>query len=112
MRWEVESEPEVSEWLEDLSDADFVQSTAIIDRLSEQGNKMRMPFSRSLGDGLFELRYSCGGVNRRITYWFGPKRVIVLLTTFRKQRNNERREVERARVAMKVCIDRHMSGER
>lgn len=62
MRWEIEAEPDVGEWLEGLSDADFIQSTAIIDRLSEQGNKMRMPFSRSLGDGLFELRYSCGGV--------------------------------------------------
>ncbi len=28
---------------------------------------LRMPHSRSLGDGLYELRFSCQNVNRRIT---------------------------------------------
>jgi hypothetical protein len=33
--------------------------------------------------------------------------LIVLLTTFHKQRNNERREVDRARVALKRCRGMH-----
>lgn len=57
----------------------------------------RMPLSQSLGDGLFELRFSLGPTARRITYRFTEDRRIVLLTTFRKQRNNERAEIERAR---------------
>ena len=40
-------------------------------------------------------------------YWFAPKRVIVLLTVFRKQRDNERREVRRAQAAMTRCRDNH-----
>ena len=60
---------------------------------------LRMPHSRSLDDGLYELRFSCQNVNRRITYVFEPDRHAVTLTTFRKERNNERAEVRRARRA-------------
>ena len=60
---------------------------------------LRMPHSRPLGDGLHELRFSCENVNRRITYMFDPDRRVVTLTTFRKQRQNERTEVLRARRA-------------
>lgn len=60
---------------------------------------LRMPHSRSLGDGLYELRFSGQNVNRRITYVFEPDRQAVTLTTFRKQRQNERGEVLRARRA-------------
>jgi hypothetical protein len=111
MVWEIEMEPEVDEWVVSLEGSDFVQTAAILDRLSERGNEMRMPQSRSLGSGLFELRYFCAGLARRITYWFGPDRRVVLLTTFHKQRNNERREVERARAAMVRCMSEHMKEE-
>ncbi len=61
--------------------------------------------------GLFELRFHCQGVPRRITYWFAPSRRIVLLTTFRKQRDNERREIERARTALRRCAAEHAGEE-
>jgi hypothetical protein len=41
---------------------------------------------------------------RRISYFFTEPRGIVLLTVFRKQRNNERHEVNRAHAAMARCI--------
>ena len=50
----------------------------------------RMPFSKSLGDGLFEMRFTLGQTARRITYRFTKDGRIVLLTTFRKQRLNQR----------------------
>ena len=52
-----------------------------------------MPLSRSLGEGLFELRFAFGPTARRITYRFTGAGAIVLLTTFRKQRNSERAEI-------------------
>ena len=55
-----------------------------------------MPLSRSLGDGLFELRFSLGSTARRITYRFTDDGRIVLLTTFRKQRDNEWAEAQTA----------------
>ena len=62
-----------------------------------------MPLSRSLGDGLFELRFSLGSTARRITYRFTDDGRIVLLTTFRKQRDNEWAEVARARKIAEDC---------
>jgi putative component of toxin-antitoxin plasmid stabilization module len=62
-----------------------------------------MPLSRALGQGLFELRFTLGPTARRITYRFTRDGRIVLLTTFRKQRNNERSEVARARHTADDC---------
>ena len=39
----------------------------------------------------------------RITYWLAPQRRIVLLTVFRKTRDRETSEVERAIAAQQVC---------
>ena len=61
------------------------------------------PLSRSLGDGLFELRFFLGSTARRITYRFTSDGRIVLLTTFRKQRDNEWAEVARARQVAQDC---------
>ncbi|MCP3854503.1 MAG: type II toxin-antitoxin system RelE/ParE family toxin [Actinomycetia bacterium] len=92
--------------MEDLSAKEFAVVLAHVERLSERGNRLRMPASRSLGDGLFELRFDLGRVARRITYFFVPdtEQRIALLTTFRKQRQNERAEVRPARSAMARCI--------
>ena len=62
-----------------------------------------MPLSRSLGDGLYELRFTLGPTARRITYRFTRDGRAILLTTFRKQRNNERHEIDRARKAAADC---------
>lgn len=67
-----------------------------------------MPHSRALGEGLFELRFDMARRAWRITYWFTPTRAIVLLTTFRKQRNNEQPEIRRARAVMKHCQGEHL----
>lgn len=64
-------------------------------------------FPKSLGDGLFELRFTLGPTARRITYRFTEDGRVILLTTFRKQRNNERKEIARARKVAEVCAERY-----
>ena len=82
-------------------------TVVVIDRLAVQGSLARMPMSKSLGDGLLELRFTLGPTARRITYRFTPAGRIVLLTTFRKQRNNERSDTTRARAIAAACIRDH-----
>ena len=65
---------------------------------------MGMPASRALVDGLFELRFGVKRAAWRMTFFVASRRRIVLLNVFRKQRMNERHEVERARQAMQRCI--------
>ena len=84
-------------------DVEWDRAVVVIDRLADLGSSARMPLSRSLGDGLFELRFSLGPTARRITYRFTQNGRMVLLTTFRKQRNNERNEINRARTAGDLC---------
>jgi len=100
---EVELHDEVTQWMDALGDGDWGRAVVIIDRLADLGSAARMPLSRSLGDGLFELRFSLGPTARRITYRFAKDSRIILLTTFRKQRNNERHEIARARDAAAEC---------
>lgn len=78
-----------------------------VDLLADFGHRLRMPHSRSLDEGLFELRFDRGRSAWRITYWYRPDAVIVVLTVFRKQRNNERAEVVRAHRAFDDCRKLH-----
>lgn len=104
---DIELHDEVVAWLDTLTDSEWQRVVVIVDRLAELGHQARMPLSRSLGDGLFELRFALGPTARRITYRFTKDSRIILLTTFRKQRNNERHEIDRARTAAAECALRY-----
>lgn len=100
---DVELHDEIVGWLDSLGDKEWERTLVVIDRLVALGQTARMPLSRSLGDGLFELRFTLGATARRITYRFTKDGRIVLLTTFRKQRNNEHTEIARARRVANDC---------
>ena len=102
--WVVEVEDEVELWLDSLGPKDFAVATAHIGRLGTQGNQLRPPATKSLGDGLFELRFDLQGVAWRVTFRFAPRSRIVLLTAFLKQRRREQPEIRRARGAMQRSI--------
>ncbi len=99
----IELHDEISEWMGGLDTSEWDRVVVIIDRLADLGSMARMPFSRALGDGLFEIRFALGPTARRITYRFTKDNRIILLTTFRKQRNNERAEINRARQIADDC---------
>jgi hypothetical protein len=48
---------EVVEWMVTLVDSDWDRTVVIVDRLALLGPTARMPLSRPLGEGLFELRF-------------------------------------------------------
>ena len=104
---ELELHDEVVEWMDTLGDTEWDRTVVVIDRLATLGSSARMPLSRSLGEGLFELRFALGPTARRITYRFTKDGRIILLTTFRKQRNNERNEIDRARKAATDCAKQY-----
>lgn len=95
--WHIELSQEVDEWLQALSTKGKAQAIRALDLLAVQGISLRMPHSRKLDEHLWELRFRCEQVNQRITYTTEPARRVITLTTFRKQRSNESKEVQRAR---------------
>lgn len=105
--WTVELEPEVEKWMLALPMSQFGLVLPLVERLAEIGNQMSFPHSKSLGAGLFELRFNNANQTWRITYYFANDRRIVLLTVFAKQRLNERHQIQRARHALTRCQTEH-----
>lgn len=103
----VEVHDEVIDWFSTLTAREWDRVVVVVDRLADLGANARMPLSCSLGGGLFELRFTLGPTARRITYRFTKDGRIILLTTCRKQRNNERNEIARARTAAAECAKRY-----
>src|SRR5580700_5390322 len=96
----VELEPEVREWFMALDDDDADRVRFHIDRLAELGVALDEPHTRQIDGKLRELRFYLSGRPTRISYWIAPGRRIILLTVFVKTQRQERREIQRARLAM------------
>lgn len=111
--WDIEVEPEVQHWLDTLADRDYVVAEHAAERLQQTPTTLGEPYSRNLGDGVRELRFTLGHDSEaiRVTYWLAPGRRIVLLTVFRKTRMREAAEVERAKHARKACEVEHDAAQ-
>jgi hypothetical protein len=100
---QVELEPEVADWLQNLDDQRWAQALFHLDLLEERGALLGEPYTRQLSGKLRELRFYCGGERIRITYWIAPGRRIIALTVFAKTRMHESSEISRAVRAMTRC---------
>lgn len=109
-RYSVELEPEVREWLDTLSLADYRTVEYHADRLAETPTTLGEPYSRHLRGATRELRFHLHRSPWRVSYWLAPQRRIVLLTVFRKTRGREAAEVERAVAAQRVCEEQHQAA--
>ncbi|KUJ66897.1 addiction module toxin RelE [Streptomyces albus subsp. albus] len=109
--WQIEIEPEVRRWLELLSDTQYDRVERAADMLAARPTTLAEPYSRHLGGKVRELRFTMDGNAVRITYWLAPGRRIVLLTVFRKTRQREAAEVERAWRAQEACEGAHGPAE-
>ncbi|MEO3784764.1 type II toxin-antitoxin system RelE/ParE family toxin [Actinocorallia sp. B10E7] len=97
--WQIEIEPEVRHWLELLTDRHYDKAERAVDMLAAQPTTLGEPYSRHLGGKIRELRFILDGNAVRITYWLAPEQRIILLKAFRKTRQREEAEIERARQA-------------
>ncbi|MEX2238245.1 MAG: type II toxin-antitoxin system RelE/ParE family toxin [Dehalococcoidia bacterium] len=104
VEWTVEFEPEVDEWLKSLRRPQLLRVLAYLRLLRARGVLLGAPYTRQLDGKLRELRFPLDGGAFRISYFIASGRRVVMLTVFRKQRQRERREVERAARAMRNYI--------
>jgi len=105
MTWgTVELEPEVTRWLEGLTDEDFGRAAFYVDLLEREGVLLGEPYTRQLRGKLRELRFYLGQERIRVSYFIASGRRIILLTVFHKTRQREVGEVERAEAAMMRCV--------
>jgi hypothetical protein len=112
MSWgTVEQEPEVRDWLDALTPAEFGHVAFYVDLLEEQGALLGEPYTKQLDGKLRELRFHLGGQAMRITYWIASGRRIILLTVFVKTRRREQQEVDRARRAYVACVEQQHTAD-
>jgi len=105
--YEVEVEPEVRSWLENLTNRDSGRVDFLVGLLAGHAADLGEPYTRHLGGKVRELRFHLLAQQTRVTYWLAPGRRIILLTVFRKTRNVEVAEVARALQAQKACESDH-----
>jgi hypothetical protein len=94
--------PEVETWYATLKSKNKAMADRAFDRLAEQGPLVADASCQAARRRPVQLRFTCEGTARRVTYTIDVQRRIITLTTFRKQRQNERQEVARARQAMRA----------
>jgi len=104
---ELELEPEVCDWLNSLSDSDYKRVDEVCGMLAGKGTSLGGPWSDHLEGQVWELRLRLAWVAVRVTYWCRPDGVIVLLTVFRKTRQHDQRQIDRAVRAQQACERDH-----
>ena len=83
--------------------ADYVR---LVELLAEFGPDLRMPHSRALGSGLFELRpRGREGIGRALYCYLVAERVIVLHAFVKKTRATPEKDLRLARRRMKEVRD-------
>lgn len=83
----------------------------LLDVLEEKGNQLREPYSKSLGDGIFELRCSVGNNITRVLYFFYYGERIILTNGFiKKTQKTPKKEIELAKKRRREYIERMMEN--
>ncbi len=93
----------IEEFILHLDNATAARVYKILSKLEAYGNKIRMPDSKSLGDGLFELRV-LGAKQVRILYTFHHNQAVILHIFIKKTWGIPRRELEYARNVLKQYL--------
>ena len=92
----------VESWPVDVL-ADYAK---LIELLAEHGPNLRMPHSRSLGEGLFELRpRGRSGIGRAMYCFVVGKRVVVVHAFIKKTQQTPDHELKLARKRVKELLN-------
>ena len=88
----------VEEFIESLEPKMHAKVLRTIDLLETNGTDLREPYSKSIGDGLFELRIKQGSDISRVLYFFFVGNMAILTNGFiKKSHQTPRGEKEQAR---------------
>ena len=87
----------IEKWLDELTNEQFKSVAKELAMLEEAGNELKLPHSRALGSGLFELRERRFGY--RIYYGFIGDQLIILLAAGDKSSQEKDIKVARERLA-------------
>ena len=110
------SKPDGSEPVKEFLDSIDIKMRAkilrTIELLANNGTDLREPFSKALGDGIFELRIQVGSDISRILYFFIIGNKVVLTNGFiKKTQKTPVKEIEKAKQFRKEYLSRREIDE-
>jgi putative addiction module killer protein len=108
MNWNILYLEPVETWLDSLDTLQFKSVSKEISLLTHHGNQLRLPHSRALGDGLFELRERQYGL--RIYYGFEQGAVIILLHGGDK--DSQQQDIKTAKQRLTLHRTPHHEGKK
>lgn len=80
----------------------------LVDVLEQYGNSLREPYSKPLGDGIFELRAKVGTNISRVLYFFYYEGRIILTHGFvKKTPKTPPSEIKKAKECRKYFLERN-----
>lgn len=101
----------VREFLLSLDKKMLAKAVREIELLSVNGPELREPYSKAIGDGIFELRTKVGTDITRVLYFFVVGRRIILTNGFvKKTDRTPRSEIELARKYRAEYLSREEHG--
>jgi putative addiction module killer protein len=102
-KWQIEywdgdkGKSSIEKWLDELTKDQLKSVAKELRMLEEVGNELKLPHSRPLGSGLFELRDRRYGY--RIYYGFRGKYLIILLEAGNKTSQDRDMKIARERLS-------------
>jgi phage-related protein len=98
----------VEEFLDGLNIRMKTKLVGLIKILQEKGNLLREPYSKPLGDGIFELRCKVGNDISRVLYFFYYNGKIIMTNGFvKKTRKTPRAVIDRAKAYRDDYLERN-----
>ena len=87
----INGECPIEEFLNSLDKKMRAKLIGMMEILEEKGNMLREPYSKSLGEGIFELRCKFGNDITRVLYFFIYERKIIDKWFYKKDQKNTNR---------------------
>ena len=85
---------EIESWPDDV----IVDYARLIELLIEYGPSLRLPHSRAMGDGLFELRpRGRSGIGRALYCFVSGRRIVIVNAFIKKSQQTPERDLKLAR---------------